>query len=120
MRTNVKSFAEYVRPLPAPVRKMMKELRKIVRDEAPGALEKISYGMPAYALNGVLLYFAAYDHHIGFYPTPVVIRAFKKKISKYVHSKGAVQFPLDAPLPASLIRQMVRFKVRENRKRGGR
>ena len=84
---------------------------------APNAQEKISYGMPAYALNGVLLYFAGYAHHIGFYPTSSGIRAFKSKLSKFKHSKGAVQFPLDAPLPVTLIRQIVRFRVRENLKR---
>ena len=114
MRSNVSSFGEYVRPLPAGVRKKMSELRKIVKEEAPGAREKISYGMPAYSLNGVLLYFAAYAHHIGFYPAPSGIRAFKSKLSKYKHSKGAVQFPLEARLPVTLIREMVRFRVREN------
>jgi uncharacterized protein YdhG (YjbR/CyaY superfamily) len=72
--------------------------------------------MPAFSQNGVLLYFAAYSGHIGFYPTSSGIRAFKSKLSKFKTSKGTVQFPLDKPLPVRLIRQMVKFKVKENLK----
>lgn len=95
-------------------------LREIIREQAPLAQEKLSYQMPAFFLNGPLVYFAAYVKHIGFYPTSSGISAFKSKITKYKNSKGAVQFPIEEPLPKGLIKQMVRFRVTENMSKGKR
>ena len=84
---------------------------------APGANEVISYRMPAYEQNGMLVYFAGYKSHIGFYPTGEGISAFSKEIAAYKSSKGAVQFPLDKPLPVSLISKMVKHRVQVNKEK---
>jgi uncharacterized protein YdhG (YjbR/CyaY superfamily) len=104
----------YIRTFPAPVQAKLRQLRSIVAAAAPGATEKISYRMPAFFQNGVLVYYAAYAKHIGFYPTSSGIAAFGKELGKFKSSKGAVQFPLDEPLPEGLIRRMVAFRVKEN------
>ena len=111
------SIGAYVRTFPLHVQRKLQELREIIRAQAPGAQEKISYQMPAFFLNGNLVYFAAYAKHIGFYPGANSIKAFKRKLSKYKSSKGAVQFPIEEPLPKQLIKQMVRFKLAENLKK---
>jgi uncharacterized protein YdhG (YjbR/CyaY superfamily) len=104
----------YIRTFPKTVQVKLQQLRRIVAKAAPGAEERISYRMPAFFLNGVLVYFAAFTKHIGLYPTSSGIEAFKNELTGYKSSKGAVQFPLDEPLPADLIRRMVRFRVKEN------
>lgn len=104
----------YLRTFPKPVQAKLRQLRSIVAKAAPMATGKISYGMPAFHQNGVLVFFAAHARHIGFYPTPSAIQAFEKELAKYQSSKGAVQFPIDGPLPVGLIRRMVAFRVREN------
>ncbi len=109
-----KSIDEYIRSFPEHVQEKLLELREIVREQAPQAQEKISYQMPAFFLNGVLVYFAAYSKHIGFYPTSSGIKAFESKLLKYKYSKGAVQFPIDEPLPIALVKQIVKFRVAEN------
>jgi len=109
-----KTIDEYIRTYPEPVQKMLKELREVIKKEAPGAQEKISYQMPTFFLNGNLVHFAAYDHHVGFYPTPSGIEAFKSELSVYKNAKGSVQFPIDKPLPFELIKEIVRFRVEEN------
>jgi uncharacterized protein YdhG (YjbR/CyaY superfamily) len=105
---------DYIQSFPPEVKKMLQQLRATIRKTAPKAIEKISYGMPAYMLNGRLVYFAGYKKHIGFYPMPGPIKKFKKEISAYKSSKGAVQFPLDRPLPVKLISQMIKFRMMEN------
>jgi uncharacterized protein YdhG (YjbR/CyaY superfamily) len=95
----------------------LKQLRKIIREQAPQAQEKISYQMPTFYLNGNLVHFAAHTKHIGFYPTPSGIEAFKSKLSKYKNSKGSVQFPIDEPLPIELIKRIVKFRVAEHTKK---
>jgi uncharacterized protein YdhG (YjbR/CyaY superfamily) len=116
-RKHFRSIDEYILTFPKPVQTKLRELRKIIRAQAPRAQEKISYNMPAFSLNGILVFFAAYGKHIGFYPTSSGIRAFKRHIARYKHSKGAVQFPLDKPLPKGLIQRMVKFRVAENAKK---
>jgi len=111
------SVGEYIGSFPAGIRKQLRLMRRIIRNEVPGAEEKISYQIPAYFLNGPLVYFAGYSKHIGFYPTSSGIRAFGNKLSKYKCSKGTVQFPLDEPLPVNLIVQIVKFRVAENSKK---
>jgi uncharacterized protein YdhG (YjbR/CyaY superfamily) len=107
----------YIAARPPSVRKKLAELRSIVRAEAPDALEKLSYGMPYYALNGRLLYFASFTNHIGLFPMASGVSAFEARLSIYQHAKGSIQFPHDTPLPTALIRQIVKFRVTENRKK---
>jgi uncharacterized protein YdhG (YjbR/CyaY superfamily) len=90
------------------------ELRKLIKETAKTAEEGISYGIPAYKLNGALCYFAGYKTHIGFYPTGSGIMAFEKQLAKYPTSKGTVRFELDKPLPLSLIKKIVLFRIKEN------
>lgn len=108
------SIDEYISTFPKKVQKTLVGLRRAIKKAAPEAIEKISYQMPAFWLNGNLVYFAAYKNHIGFYPTSSGIRMFSKEISAYKNSKGAVQFPIDEPLPMDLIIKMVKFRVSEN------
>lgn len=117
MTKKYKSIDEYIRSFPEHTRKKLVELRKLVREQAPHAQEKISYRMPAFFLNGNLVYFAGYAKHIGFYPGARCIHAFKNKLSKYKNAKGSVQFPLEEPIPVKLIKTMVRFRVEENIKK---
>ena len=95
---------------------MMGQIRAAIHDAAPGATEKISYAMPGFFLHGRLVWFGGYKRHIGFYPGGSAIEVFKEDISVYKWSKGAVQFPLDKPMPLELIKKIVRFRVEENMK----
>ncbi len=108
---------EYITSFPKDIQPKLKEMRKLIRDTAPDAQEKISYQMPCFFLNGNLVYFGGHTNHIGFYPTASGISNFKKELAGYTFSKGAVQFPLDKPLPAALIRKIVRFRVEEQKKK---
>jgi len=89
-------------------------MRQTIHQAAPEAVETISYQMPAFKLNGVLVYFAAMKNHIGFYPTSSGVAAFKKELSPYKTSKGAVQFPLKSPIPYDLVTKIVKFRVQED------
>jgi uncharacterized protein YdhG (YjbR/CyaY superfamily) len=104
----------YIRPFPAPVRAKLAAVRRAIRKAAPKAEELISYRLPAYRLNGMLVYFAAFKHHIGLYPTASGVRAFKDELGAYKTSKGAIQFPLGEALPLGLIGRIARHRVREN------
>jgi len=108
---------EYIAGCPQEIQGKLKELRATIKKAAPGAEEKISYHLPAFNLNGILVYFAAQSRHIGFYPTSSGVAAFKKEITGYKTSKGAIQFPLDKSLPLELIARIVKFRVRENAER---
>jgi uncharacterized protein YdhG (YjbR/CyaY superfamily) len=104
----------YISAFPAATRKLLRQMRKCIREAAPGAQEMISYGMPAYKLDGVLVYFAGYEKHIGFYPTASGVRNFIKELGRYKTSKGAIQFPLTEPIPAALVQKIVTARVKEN------
>ncbi len=97
----------------------LQELHEIIKKAAPGAEEVISYGMPAFKQNRVLVYYAAAKNHIGFYPTPGAIVAFSDRLSHYKTSKGAIQFPWNEPLPATLVHEMVQFRIAEDMKLNG-
>ncbi len=112
--TNARTVSEYIASFPAPTQALLEQLCAVISKAAPQAERKISYGIPTFALNGNLVHFGAYKKHIGFYPAPSGINAFKKELSKYPCSKGAVQLPLDKPLPLGLIAKIVKFRVREN------
>ena len=93
---------------------MLQEIRATIKAAAPEAVEKISYQMPTFAQNGNLVHFAAFTKHIGFYPVPTGIEAFKAELAVYKQGKGSVQFPLDQPMPLDLISRIVQFRVQEN------
>jgi uncharacterized protein YdhG (YjbR/CyaY superfamily) len=113
-RRAYRSIDEYIRSFPGPVRAQLRELRNLIRRLAPDAQEKISYQIPTFTLHGNLVHFAAFANHIGLYPGSSGVRAFESKLTRYKHSKGAIQFPLDEPLPVSLITQIVKFRVKES------
>jgi uncharacterized protein YdhG (YjbR/CyaY superfamily) len=96
------------------MQKLLKQMRSTIRKAAPKAEETISYKMPAYKLNGMLVYFAGYKNHVGFYPGSGGISAFQKELSFYKGAKGSVQFPPDQPLPVGLITAIVSFRVKQN------
>lgn len=108
-----KDVDEYIQDFPDVIARALEQIRKIIRTNASEATESISYGMPCYKLNGPLVYFGAMKTHLGFYPTPSGIEAFKDKLRDWKYSKGAVQFPYNKPLPADLIEQIVRFRVKQ-------
>jgi len=108
---------EYIALFPIKIRNILTGLRKAIRAAAPDAVERISYQMPTYWQNGNLVHFAAYKNHIGFYPTPSGIQAFKKELSDYDGSKGAIRFPINKPLPLGLISKIVKYRVVENRQK---
>jgi uncharacterized protein YdhG (YjbR/CyaY superfamily) len=114
MMRNLENTDAYIRHAPKEVQALLTAMRRAIRLAAPKAEETISYGMPCFRLKGNLVYFAAFRHHIGFYPTASGIAAFKKELLPYKSSKGAVQFPLDRPLPLALIKKIVRFRVKES------
>jgi len=113
-KNNVTSVDDYIAEQPVEIWEKLNELRQVIKRAAPKADEAISYGMPAYKFYGVLVYFGAYQNHIGFYPTGSGISAFKKELSVYEGSKGTVRFPIDKPLPLTLIKKIVRFRLKEN------
>ncbi len=93
--------------------KKLQQLRNTIKKAAPGAEEVISYNMPAYKLNSILVYFAGYENHIGFYPTSLPLQVFKEELTAYKTSKGAIQFPLDKALPSDLIKRIVQFRIKQ-------
>lgn len=110
-----RSIDEYHATVPEDVQKKLQQLRELILRSAPKATEVISYNMPAFKQNKVLVYYAAYKAHIGFYPTPAPLLHFKDELNAYKTSKGAIQFPLDKALPVALIRKMVKFRVEQDK-----
>lgn len=104
---------EYISRFPDEVQKKLQSIRTCIHDAAPQAEEAMAYGIPTFRLNGNLVHFAAFKRHIGFYPTPSGIEAFKKELAGYKQSKGSVQFALDEDLPLELVAKIVRFRVKE-------
>src|ERR1700719_602743 len=112
-----KNTEEYIAGFPTAVQRILREIRSIIRTAAPDAEETIKYRMPTFVLHGNLVHFAAFEKHIGFYPTPSGIEAFKDELSAYPNAKGSVQFPLDKAVPFDLIRELVKFRVKEPREK---
>ena len=117
-KTTPQNIDEYIAGFPKDIQAILQEIRKTVKKAAPQATEKISYQMPTFYLNGNLVHFAAFKHHIGFYPTPSGTEKFQKEISEYKAAKGSIQFPLDEPIPYDLITKIVEFRVKENLAKG--
>lgn len=114
-RSTAGSIDEYIAAFPAETQAVLDELRALIAAAAPAATETISYAMPTFDLNGRhLVHFAGYEKHIGFYPVPSGVEAFKEELTPYKSGKGSVQFPLGKPLPTHLIRRIVEFRVAEN------
>jgi uncharacterized protein YdhG (YjbR/CyaY superfamily) len=109
-----KTIDEYIAASPQNVQNILEEIRQAIKESAPQAEEVISYQMPAFRFNGILVYFAAFKNHIGFFPTTSAMGEFKKELTGYAVSKGTIRFPLDKPIPFDLVKKIVRFRVKEN------
>lgn len=105
---------DYIAQEPVHNRQLLENIRAAIRKAAPEATEKISYQMPTFYLKGNLVHFAFYKNHVGFYPSPSGIEAFKEELTQYKTSKGAIQFPINQPLPLDLITRITLFRVKEN------
>ncbi len=123
MESNKKQFKtmdEYIKTFPKDVQAILETIRQTISRAAPEAMETVSYRMPTFKLNGKgLVYFAAYKSHIGFYPIPSGVAAFKRELSPYKQGKGSVQFPIDEPIPYDLVTRIVQFRVKEILERTG-
>jgi uncharacterized protein YdhG (YjbR/CyaY superfamily) len=108
------TITEYISAAPKEARQKLRQMRAAIRKVAPGAEENLKWGMPAFSDRRILVMFAAFKHHIGFFPTPSAVKAFDKDLSKYAHGRGSIRFPLDKPLPLPLIRRITAFRVRES------
>ncbi|PTQ85790.1 uncharacterized protein YdhG (YjbR/CyaY superfamily) [Trichococcus patagoniensis] len=111
--TKIETIDDYISRYDEDIQAILQELRRLIREEAPDATEKISYQMPTFYLNGNLVHFAVQKNHIGFYPAPSGVEAFKEELEDYKTSKGAIQFPLTKLIPYELVRRIVRFRVEE-------
>lgn len=109
-----KNITEYIKAAPKDAQKKLREMLACVRAAAPGAKESLKWGMPAFSYRRILVIFGAFKRHIGFYPTTSATRAFAKSLTKLTTAKGSIQFPLDKPLPVSLIRKITKFRVKES------
>jgi uncharacterized protein YdhG (YjbR/CyaY superfamily) len=114
-----KNTTEYIQAAPKEAQKKLREMRACIRKSAPGAKESLKWGMPAFSYQRILVTFAAFEHHIGFYPTPSAVRAFAKELSNYATASASIQFPLEKPLPLPLIRKITAFRVRESVEKDG-
>ena len=110
----INSIDEFISGFPENVQEVLEQFRQTIKEAAPQAEEKMAYGIPTFFQSGNLVHFSAYEKHIGFYPAPSGIEAFKKELSTYKTAKGSVQFPLSEPLPIDLIKKIVKFRVKEN------
>ena len=113
-KTKVVDIDTYIASFPAETLKLLKQIRETIKEAAPDAEEKMGYGIPTFTLQGNLVHFASFKNHIGFYPAPSGIVAFRKELVAYKNSKGAVQFPIDKAIPFGLIAKIVKFRVKEN------
>jgi uncharacterized protein YdhG (YjbR/CyaY superfamily) len=116
-QTAPKTIDEYIAGFPPEVQEILEKVRTAIREAAPGAEETISYQVPTFTLKGNLVHFAAWNKHIGFYPTSTGTEKFRNELSVYDGAKGSVRFPLDKPIPFDLIGEIVKFRVEENLER---
>jgi uncharacterized protein YdhG (YjbR/CyaY superfamily) len=113
-KTRPKTIDEYIQAAPKEAQKKLREMHACIRAAAPGAKEGLKWGMPAFSHRRILVTFAGFKNHIGFYPTPSAVTAFAKELSKFSTAKGSIQFPLEKPLPLSLVRKITAFRVKES------
>jgi uncharacterized protein YdhG (YjbR/CyaY superfamily) len=109
-----KTIDDYINMAPEEAQEKLQEMLECIRTAAPEATEGLKWGMPAFSYKRILVTFAVLKHHIGFYPTPSAVKAFAKNLTKFKTAEGSIQFPLDKPLPLSLIRKITLFRVRES------
>ncbi|WP_369752452.1 iron chaperone [Flavobacterium sp. WC2409] len=114
MEREQKNIDSYIKDFPKEIQIILEKMRETIRNSAPKAKENIKYGIPTFTLHGNLVHFAAFKNHIGFYPTPGGIDAFKQELSIYKGAKGSIQFPFDKEIPYDLIRKIVDYRVKEN------
>jgi uncharacterized protein YdhG (YjbR/CyaY superfamily) len=114
-----KTVSQYIKASPPEAQKKLLEMLACLRSAAPKAKEGLKWGMPAFSYSRILVAFAAFKHHIGFYPTPSAVKAFAKNLTKFKTAKGSIQFPLDKPLPLPLIRKITAFRVKESIEKDG-
>ena len=114
MKAQYSTIDEYIAMFPDEIQAILQRLRRTIHKAAPEATEAISYQMPTFKLNGNLVHFAAFKSHIGFYPVPSGIEAFREELEPYIKGKGTIQFPLDKPIPYDLVEKTVEFRVKEN------
>lgn len=117
MMKSANTIDEYIAMYPEHVQSLLQEMRQRIKKIVPEAKEAIKYGLPTFILNGNLVHFGAYEHHIGFYPAPSGIEEFKKELAMYQTGKGTLQFPIDQPIPYDLVTRVVQFRVEENLKK---
>lgn len=115
-----KTIEEYIAGFPPEVQQILQQIRATIRKAAPDAVEAIKYQIPTFVLNGNLVHFGAFKKHVGFYPAPSGIEAFKNELSRYEGAKGSVQFPFDKPMPLALISRIVKFRVKESQEKAAR
>lgn len=108
------NIAEYIDAAPKEAQKKLREILVCIRAAAPGAKESLKWGMPAFSYQRILVTFKAFKHHLGFYPTPSAVKAFAKELAKFNTASASIQFPLDKPLPLTLIRKITVFRVKES------
>jgi uncharacterized protein YdhG (YjbR/CyaY superfamily) len=113
VKSKPKTVAEYIKAAPKDAQTKLKELRDCLREVAPDAEESLKWSSPAFSYDRILFMFAAYKRHIGFYPTPAVIKAFAKELQDFKTSQATIQFPLDKPLPTALIKKIARYRVKD-------
>lgn len=113
-QNKIKDIDTYIQGFPAKTQQLLRKVRETIKEAAPAAVEKISYQMPTFFLEGNVVHFAAFKNHIGFYPAPRGIERFKEELACYQGGKGSVQFPLDKEIPYDLISRIVQFRVKEN------
>jgi uncharacterized protein YdhG (YjbR/CyaY superfamily) len=116
-RKRFETMDGYIASFPKDVQDLLERMRLAIREAAPEAEETISYQMPTFKLNGNLVHFAAFKHHIGLYPTPSGTEAFKKELAPYESGKGSIKFPMDKPIPLDLVKRIVEFRVKENQEK---
>jgi uncharacterized protein YdhG (YjbR/CyaY superfamily) len=113
-KSKATNIDEYIESFPKDVQKILQEVRTVIKKAAPNAEEAIKYEIPTFVLNGNLVHFAAFKNHIGFYPAPIGIEAFKKELAQYAGGKGSAKFPIDKPMPLALISKIVKFRVKNS------
>jgi uncharacterized protein YdhG (YjbR/CyaY superfamily) len=118
-RVPAKNVDEYLQTFPPSVRTTLSKIRRTIQAAAPGAEEKISYGIPGYQYKGMLIYFAGFKNHVSVYPAPRTAEPFKKLLAAYKGGKGTVQFPLDKTVPLTLIKKMVQYRIKINEEKTG-
>jgi uncharacterized protein YdhG (YjbR/CyaY superfamily) len=115
MKKQFKTIDEYIKTFPQDIQDILEKMRQTIHQAAPEAQETINYQIPTFKLNGNLVHFASFQNHIGFYPAPSGIEAYKKELSIYKSEKGSIQFPLNKPIPYDLVKKIVEFRVKENK-----